>query len=76
MNEKSLIEMCIAKLQARGDKNIEVTNVRIFNNDGRVDALADVSYTWILNGWEKNAEHKDMIFVYRDGEWKCPLFFW
>lgn len=74
MDEKSLNETCLAKLQARGDKNCKVSNVRISTIDGRVSALVDVSYTWMLNGWEKNAEHKDMIFVYIDGEWKSPLF--
>lgn len=76
MDEKSLVTMCLEKLQARGNNTCEVSNVRIFNNDGKVDALADIRYTWVLNGWEKAAEHKDMIFVYINGEWKCPLFFW
>ena len=65
----SFIAFVTEKLTERGDKDIKITNVRIWKNG---DVLADVSYTWRLNGWEKHAEHKDWIAVFRDGQWHSP----
>lgn len=70
--EKSMIEYATKRLLDKGNTNIKITNVRLFA-DGNI--MADVSYTWKLNAWEKRAEHKDVIFVYKDGEWYSPLFF-
>lgn len=70
--EKSLIKCINERLSAKKYTDISVTNVRIFA-DGNL--LADVFYTWKLNAWEHRAEHKDVVFVYKDEEWHSPIFF-
>lgn len=70
--EKSMIEYATKRLEDKGNTNIKITNVRLLA-DGNI--MAEVSYNWQLNAWKKQAEHKDVIFVYKDGEWLCPLFF-
>jgi hypothetical protein len=70
--EKLLIDYINERLSEREYTDINVTNVRVFA-DGNL--FADVSYTWKLNAWEHRAEHKDVIFVYKDKEWHSPLFF-
>lgn len=69
--EKLLIEYINERLSEKGYTDINITNVKTFA-DGNL--LADVSYTWKLNAWEHRAEHKDVIFVYKDGKWYLPLF--
>lgn len=75
MGKNSLVKTALAKMQERDYRNCEVSNVRIFNNDGKIDALADLRYTWMLNGWEKNVEKKSVVFVFINGEWHSPIFF-
>lgn len=68
--EKELTNWIVEKLTERGDKDIVVSNIK-FIDDYAV--LADVSYTWFLNSWDKRAEHKDVLFVYKDGTWHSSL---
>lgn len=69
--EKSLVDYLNKRLSDKGFTDISITNIRFFA-DGNI--LADVCYTWKLNAWEKRAEHKDIIFIYKDEEWHSPLF--
>lgn len=68
--EKELTNWIKEKLTNRGDKDIIVSNIKFIDD---YVALADVSYTWFLNAWEKRAEHKDMLFVYKDETWHSPV---
>ena len=68
--EQLMVEYVTKKLEDRGYTNIKITNIRLFA-DGNI--MADVFYTWRLNAWEKQAEHKDEIFIYKDGKWYSPL---
>ena len=70
--EKLLIGHINKRLNEKEFTDIEITNIRTFA-DGAL--LADVSYTWRLNAWTKRAEHKDVIFIYKNEEWHSPLFF-
>ena len=70
--ENLLIEYINERLSEKEYTDINVNNVRTFA-DGNL--LADVSYTWKLNAWEHRAEHKDVIFVYKEEEWHSPIFF-
>lgn len=68
--ESSFASFLKEKLAERGNTDIEITNVRY---QGQCAVLADVSYTWYLHSWDKRAEHKDVIGVFRDGQWHTPL---
>lgn len=72
MNE-SLIKFITEKMKEKGNTLIDISNIRLGENDNVF--FADISYIWYLNGWEKHAEHKDMIFVYADNQWHTPMFF-
>lgn len=70
--EPSFIAFVRGKLMERGDKDIVVSNIRLTEKDA---ILADVSYTWSLNGHEKHAEHRDWIAVFKNNQWYSPHVF-
>ena len=72
--EQKLIETIEYEMQQIGNTDVSIENIRLFNTEGKQYALADVSYTWWLNAWDKKVEHWDMIFVLVNNEWKSPLF--
>ena len=72
--EQRLIETIKYEMQQIGNENVKIENIRLYDTDGKQYALADVSYTWRLNAWDKEVKHKDMIFVLVNDEWKSPLF--
>lgn len=76
---KNLTEFFNEKMEECGNKDFSIDNIRLsVNLDGdteKIDALADVKYKWYLHGWEKNVEHKDMVFVYIKGQWYSPSLF-
>lgn len=72
--EQKLIETIEYEMQQIGNTDVSIENIRLFDADGKQYALADVSYTWWLNAWDKEVKHLDMIFVLVDNEWKSPLF--
>lgn len=68
MDEQTLKDYIIEELKKRGDTDIiSVTNIRPASQDALI-LMADVSYTCNLHGCEKHAEHKDVLFVYKDGK--------
>lgn len=70
--EPSFISFVREKLAERGDKDVVISNIRYVGNNA---ILANVSYTWFLNGWKKHAEHRDWIAVYKDYQWHSPHVF-
>lgn len=70
----NLVETIEYEMQQIGNTNVAIENIRLFKTDGKQYALADVSYKWWLNAWDKEVKHCDMIFVLVDNEWKSPLF--
>ena len=72
--KQRLIETIKYEMQQIGNENVKIENIRLYDTHGKQYALADVSYTWWLNAWDKEVKHKDMIFVLVNDEWKSPLF--
>ena len=72
--EQKLIETIEYEMQQIGNTDVSIENIRLFNTEGKQYALADISYIWWLNAWDKKVKHWDMIFVLVNGEWKSPLF--
>lgn len=72
--EETLKEFYFNKCNQVGNKDCKMENIVIFDNGTNIYAYADLSYKWILNSWDKTVEHKEMIFVYVEGKWQCPLF--
>ena len=77
MLKEKLIETIKYEMQQIGNTNVSIENIRLFNTfntEEKQYALADVSYVWWLNAWDKKVKHSDAIFVLVDDEWKSPLF--
>lgn len=74
MKEKFITDIT-EKLQQMDKYDIEIKNVRFHETDGKQYALADVSYKWTLNAWEKTAKHLDSIFVLKNNSWTSPLVY-
>lgn len=72
--EEKLKEFYFNKCSHVGNKDCKIKNIVIFDNGIDIYAYADLSYKWILNSWEKKIEHNQMIFVYVEEKWHCPLF--
>lgn len=76
--KESLIDYFNYEMRKRGNRDYHIDNIRVYERDGKHYALANVKYTWYLNCWDKNVEHKDMIFVMTEAfgfcEWRSPLF--
>lgn len=72
--EQKLIETIEYEMQQIGNTDVLIENIRLFDTEGKQYALVDVSYTWWLNAWDKKVEHRDIIFVLVNNEWKSPLF--
>ncbi len=72
--EEKLKEFYFHECERIGNKNCNIENITMFDNGTNIYAYADLSYKWFLNAWEKNVEHKEMIFVYMNEKWQCPLF--
>lgn len=67
----------IEDMKAIGNKNISVGNVRFFHNNLQVYAVADVSFLWWGDNYNRPMNFNDMIFT-SDGknrfrDWTCPL---
>lgn len=73
MNEQSFISYVTDKLRAIGKRDIVVSNIRFWENG---DVIADVSYIWNLNGWDKRTDHKDSIFVRQERGYISPSWDW
>lgn len=69
-----LEETILCKMQEFGNEDIDIKNVRLYFAGDTKYALADVSYIWYVNAWDKRVCHNDSVFVLVDGEWKSPLF--
>ena len=69
-----LEETILCKMQEVENKDIEIKNVRLYFAGDKKYALADVSYVWYVNAWDKRVFHNDSVFVLVDGEWMSPLF--
>lgn len=78
MNEeevkKSLIEFINKKMEEMGNTDIKIKNIRVMQRP-EWDALADISYIWYLNGWEKRANFTDVVFAFREGVWHSSIVF-
>ena len=61
-------------MEEYGNKDIEVDFISLYYLEDPIYALADVSYTWELNGHEKKVVHKNMIFIIKDNVWYSPIF--
>lgn len=72
--KQTLINTIEYEMQQIGNTNVSIENIRLFVQNGKQYALADISYTWWLNAWDKRVTHWDMIFVLDENEWKSPLF--
>lgn len=72
--KEKLIETIEYEMQQIGNTNVSIENIRLFNTEEKQYALADISYIWWLNAWDKKVKHSDAIFVLVDDEWKSPLF--
>ena len=70
-SEKALIEYINIKAKEYGYTDLKITNIRM---NSKNTFLADIAFTWYLNGWDKHAELKDSVFVYKNKEWHSPLF--
>lgn len=71
----NLINTIIYEMEQLGNTDIVVDNIRLFTEENKQYAMADVSYTWWLNAWDKKVQHKDMIFVLVDeNRWLSPIF--
>lgn len=71
--ENCFISFVSEKLKEMGKFNIKIENIR-FRDNG--DAAADISYDWMLNGWAHKAEHNDSHFLYKDGKWLSPVWWY
>ena len=75
VSKECLIKTIFEEMEKKDNKDVKILNVRIFNEDGKSHAFADVYYKWYLHGHEKNVEHKDVLFIFADGIWHSHLFF-
>lgn len=73
--EDMLINAIEYEMEQLGNTDVVIDNIRLFTEENKQYAIADVSYTWWLNGWAKKICHKDMIFVLvDDNRWVSPIF--
>ena len=66
---ESFCEYIVPALEAQGNYNIKVSNIRIEKDK----VIADISYNWRLNAWEKKAQHKDVVSFIKDDKWHSSL---
>ena len=66
MKEMYLINAIMYEMEQLGNTDVEITNIRLFIDDNKRFALADVSYTWWLHGLGKRINRKNMIFALVD----------
>ena len=69
-----LREKIFSKMEEYGNKDVVVDYISLYYAEEPIYALADVSYTWSLNGYAKRIVHKSMIFVLKDNMWHSPIF--
>lgn len=70
-----LINTINYEMEQVGNTDVVIDNIRFFTDDNKQHAMADVSYTWWLNAWDKRVYHKDMIFTLVDDDrWISPIF--
>lgn len=70
-----LINTIYYEMKQLGNTDVVIDNIRLFTEEDKQYAIADVSYTWRLNAWDKKVNHKDMIFVLvDDNRWLSPIF--
>lgn len=78
--EEKVKKYFLQKCKEKGYKNCEISNIRIINEGNEelpcdIYALADVKYTWFLNAWDKKAEHKDVVFTFKNNHFGCQTLF-
>lgn len=70
-----LINTINYEMEQVGSTDVVIDNIRFFTDDNKQYAMADVSYIWWLNGWDKRVCHKGMIFMLVDDDrWISPMF--
>ena len=77
MNEIYLINAINYEMEQLGNTDVSVKNIRFFTKENRLFAMADVTYTWYVNSWDKKVHHKDMIFALvdeKENRWLSPIF--
>lgn len=65
------------EMEQLGNTEVLIDNIRFFTEGNRQFAMADVSYTWYVNAWDKKVYHKDMIFALvdeKENKWLSPIF--
>lgn len=72
--KNKLIETINYEMQQIGNEDVQIENIRFFISNNYQCALADVSYKWWLNAWNKQVVHKDVLFVLVDNKWQSPIF--
>ena len=77
--KESLIDYFKYEMRQIGNSDYSIDNIRFFEEENKIYALADIKYTWWLNAWDKKVNMKDVLFVIVDifgiGEWKSPIFY-
>lgn len=48
-----LINTIYYEMKQLGNTDVVIDNIRLFTEEDKQYAIADVSYTWRLNAWEK-----------------------
>ena len=77
MNEIYLINAINYQMEQLGNTDVSIDNIRFFTEENRLFAMADVTYTWYVNSWDKKVCHKDMIFALvdeKENRWLSPIF--
>ena len=72
--EQKLIKTIEYKMQQAGNTDVAIENIRFHKTEDKQYAMADVSYTWWLNAWDKRVKLENMIFVLVDNKWTSPMF--
>lgn len=59
-------------MQLRGNTNYSIDNIRFFEveENDNLYAMADISFSWQLNAWDKNVSLQDAIFVNAGDGWQ------
>lgn len=77
MKEMCLINAIMYEMEQLGNTDVSIDNIRFFTEGNRQFAMADITYTWYINSWDKKVCHKDMIFALvdeKENRWLSPIF--
>lgn len=76
--KKELYKYIEKQSEKRKYENLEIENIRVTDSIKHHEIThfgkADVKYTFVLNGYEKEVSNPDMEFVYVNGEWYSHFF--